>query len=123
MVTKYRAWDRQKRKMYNVRSIRFYHKTKTYTSKGRVWMVNDDEIGGRPLGAVELLQYTGLKDRNETEIFVGDVVKIPNKEILYEVVFEVTEDMKSGFYLDSSELVKNKDCKVIKTKYTDNLLW
>lgn len=47
---------------------------------------------------LEKLEYTGLNDRNEVEVYEGDFLKHPNSTFLFVVVFE-----KGAFRLQSQE--------------------
>ncbi|KYH14899.1 YopX family protein [Staphylococcus kloosii] len=68
---KFRAWDKFDEKMLEVHGINF-------DAQG-IWtreMIDDESDGNFVfLDEIELLQSTGLKDRNEIEMFEGDVVK------------------------------------------------
>jgi len=80
---KYRAWDKKDKMMRSVLAMDWQtnSKDKRIEIKGSVSHINCksssnfDTFYGKPIWEVELMESTGLKDRNGKDVFDGDLLK------------------------------------------------
>ena len=125
MTVRYRAWDNWRKKMSVV--DRIYIDTKgvrLYDDFGEYW---------RDFRDVELMQSTGLKDKNGKEIFEGDVVKMAKDVYSEPTYYQVVRHYGGAYRLESKQhgcelWLRHTDCEVVGSVYEtkellENLDW
>lgn len=133
---KFRAWDKITKQIFEVKEIDFNAMERNiygYIATNSIFGKSDTELQWRSFDKVELMQFTGSKDKNRVEIYEGDIVKYVNE--LYTVEF-----LNGGFFLkctteldsDNSDLIYGvhfsdvssleNNCEVVGNIYENNEL-
>lgn len=108
----FRAWLKDEKKMVKVSELRDID-TDIKSDQNVIYFdFEKQEYCNKGFDEVELMQYTGLTDKNIIKIFEGDIVKFDNK--LYEVIWEndecrfgLTDNTRYSFLILASWRMQN----------------
>ena len=123
MIVRYRAWHKTWDELGKVKRIRF-------DGEGNVTTVLFE---GKFLGVdthvdeIELMQSTGLKDKNGKEIFEGDIVKMAKDVYSKPTYYEVVRHRGGAYRLESKQhgcelWLRHTDCEVVGNIYENKEL-
>lgn len=99
MIPSFRAWDKEYEEMYLVDEINF--------DCGEFESIGDGITFLRRADKVELMQSTGLHDKNGKEIFEGDILAIETDEGILNV--NIFWDSKHALFMFESKKYNEED--------------
>lgn len=119
MIPKFRAWDNELGRMMSIKNVWFQDNCLEELELND--SVMNDYITAYP-DEVELMQSTGLHDRNGKEIFEGDIVKMAKDVYSDPTYYEVIRHRGGAYRLDSNQhgcelWLRHTNCEVIGNIY------
>lgn len=114
MIPKFRAWDKLNNEMSVVEQINF--------NRGEFESIGYGVSSLREANKVELMQSTGLKDKNGKEIFEGDIVKMAKDVYSKLTYYEVVRHRGGAYRLESKQhgcelWLRHTDCEIVGNIY------
>lgn len=131
MTPRYRVWLKIGKRMVfsdDILDIDYENKEivtqQVYFENG---LPDDRDVYCYDLDEIELMQSTGLKDRNSVEIFEGDIVKMAKDVYSEPTYYEVARHRGGAYRLESKQhgcelWLRHTDCEVVGNVYENREL-
>ena len=126
MTPRYRVWVKtEKRIVFSDDILSIDYENKEIVTQ-QVYFVNglpdDRDIYCYDFDEIELMQSTGLKDKNGKEIFEGDIVKMAKDVYSEPTYYEVVRHRGGAYRLESKQhgcelWLRHTDCEVVGNIY------
>lgn len=120
MIPKFRAWLKKEQKMDNyIDHISWLEDEFYCIGDGITYMVSAEDL--------ELMQSTGLRDKNGKEIFEGDIVKMSKDVYSEPTYYEIIRHRGGAYRLESKQhgcelWLRHTDCEVVGNVYENKEL-
>lgn len=133
MIPRYRAWINTEKRMIKTGDLLDIDYENEVVTTQRVYFYFDNGLpDGRDLDnfvfeEIELMQSTGLKDKNGKEIFEGDIVKMTKDVYSEPTYYEVVRHRGGSYRLESKQhgcelWLRHTDCEVVGNVYENQEL-
>ena len=131
MTPRYRVWVKtEKRIVFSDDILSIDYENKEIVTQ-QVYFVNglpdDRDIYCYDFDEIELMQSTGLKDKNGKEIFEGDIVKMAKDVYSEPTYYEVVRHRGGAYRLESKQhgcelWLRHTNCEVVGNVYENREL-
>ena len=126
MIPRYRVWLKKEKRMIETDDILEVDYENKEIVTQQVYFENglpdDRDIYCYKTDEIELMQTTGLKDKNGKEIFEGDIVKMSKDVYSEPTYYEVVRHRGGAYRLESKQhgcelWLRHTDCEVVGNIY------